>query len=116
MTASNPLESAKAMTGLDRVIHEPARFQIMASLYVVESADFVFLLKQTGFTPGNLSAHLGKLESAGFLDIEKTYQGKRPQTIIHLNRKGGAAFETYLKTVRNVLAQFPATSGNNEPG
>jgi DNA-binding MarR family transcriptional regulator len=106
-TANKGSELGRALSGLDRIIHEPARFHIMALLYAVESADFVFLLKQTGFTAGNLSAHLSKLETAGFLDVEKTFKGKRPQTIVSLNKTGRAALARYLRIVRGVLDQLP---------
>lgn len=105
-TAGQGPAAGKTMLGVDRTIHEPARFQVMASLSVVESADFVFLLKQTGLTAGNLSAHVNKLEAAGFLDVKKTFKGKRPQTIVKLTRKGRGAFASYLKAVRGVLDQL----------
>ena len=50
------------LANLDRLVHEPARLAVMALLYVVESADFTFVMNQTGLTWGNLSAHLSKLE------------------------------------------------------
>jgi DNA-binding MarR family transcriptional regulator len=105
-TAGQGSEAGKMMMGVDRTIHEPARFHVMASLSVVESADFVFLLRQTGLTAGNLSAHVNRLEAAGFLDVKKTFKGKRPQTIVKLTRKGRAAFAGYLKAVRGVLDQL----------
>ena len=63
---------------VDKLIHEPARLNLMAQLFVVESADFIFLMRQTGLTQGNLSAHLSKLESAGFLKIKKGFVGEDP--------------------------------------
>ena len=58
---------------IDRLIHEPARFTILAYLYFTESADFLFLMRQTGLTGGNLSSHLSKLEAAGYISIEKEF-------------------------------------------
>lgn len=60
-------EDHLAISQIDRLIHEPSRFIIMAHLYVVESADFLFLMRPTGLTWGNLSSHLSKLEAAGYL-------------------------------------------------
>jgi DNA-binding transcriptional ArsR family regulator len=65
---------------VDRVIHEPARLAIMAILFVIESADFSFLMNQTGLSWGNLSAHMTKLEEAGYIDIEKGFKGRRFQS------------------------------------
>ena len=67
-----------SLSEIDRLVHEPARLVVMASLYVVESADYTFLMRQAGLTWGNLSAHLSKLEEAGYIQVEKTYRGKRP--------------------------------------
>jgi DNA-binding transcriptional ArsR family regulator len=56
---------------IDKNNPEPARLIIISYLYVVKSADFVFLRNHTGLTDGNLSSHLSKLESTGYIDIEK---------------------------------------------
>ena len=61
MKQSDELE---AIDRLDRVIHEPGRLKIMTHLYVVESGDFVYLMRTTGLTRGNLSSHMTKLEEA----------------------------------------------------
>ena len=58
---------------LDRVIHEPARLLLVATLSVVESADFLFLMNQTKLTRGNLSSHLSKLQAAGYVEIKKEF-------------------------------------------
>jgi DNA-binding transcriptional ArsR family regulator len=54
---------------IDRLVHEPARLAIMALLYVIESADFTFLMNQTGLSWGNLSTHMSKMEEAGYIDV-----------------------------------------------
>ena len=58
---------------IDKLIHEPARLKIMAHLYVIESADFLFMMRQTGLTFGNLSTHMSKLESVGYIKIIKMF-------------------------------------------
>jgi len=80
---------------LDRTIHEPARLMIVSILAAVESADFLYLQRETGLTKGNLSAHLSKLEAAGYISIEKTYRGKVPLTLCRLTQAGQAALEGY---------------------
>ena len=76
---------------LDRLIHEPARLAILTVLSSVEDADFTFLQRTTGLTKGNLSSHLTKLETAGLVQINKTFVGKRPNTKVALTpvRKAG---------------------------
>ena len=92
---------------IDRLVHEPARLLILANLYVVESADFVFLMHQTGLTRGNLSSHLGKLESAGYVEIKKEFVDKIPRTLLRLTPQGRDAFRAYRKDMRQVLDDWP---------
>jgi len=80
---------------------------VLTYLYVVESADFIFLMRLTGLTWGNLSTHLSKLEEAGYVTIEKTFKGKKPHTLIHLTKRGRAAFSEYKKSMQQVLDDLP---------
>ncbi len=95
--------SLQDLTGLDRVIHEPARLMLMALLSSVESADFLFLLKESGLTKGNLSVHLSRLEEAGYLRMDKTFRGKVPHTEYSLTAKGKTAFNEYRKKLDPIL-------------
>jgi DNA-binding MarR family transcriptional regulator len=95
-------DNIRALADVDRLIHEPARTMIIAILYNLESADFLYLQREAGLTKGNLSAHLTKLEEAGYISIEKTFRGKIPLTLCSLTEKGRKAFETY----RQKLKQF----------
>ena len=88
---------------LDRLIHEPSRSVILAVLAAVESADFLYLQRETGLTKGNLSVHLTKLEEAGYITIEKTYRGKIPSTLCRITDRGRAAFENYRKQLRQFV-------------
>lgn len=97
---SNPLLQ---LAQLDRLIHEPARLMIVATLALVKEADFLFLQRQTELTKGNLSSHLAKLEAAGLIEIEKTYRGKIPLTLCRLTPKGRTSFKTYEATLKRSL-------------
>jgi DNA-binding MarR family transcriptional regulator len=88
---------------IDKIIHEPARLKIIAQLYVVESADFLFIMRQTGLTQGNVSGHLSKLEEADYVKIDKGYIGKRPQTMISLTKNGRESFKSYIKNMREMF-------------
>ena len=94
-------------TEIDRLVHEPARLMLMAVLYVIDSADFTFLMNQTGMTWGNLSAHMSKLEEAGYLEVEKSFKGKRPNTMLRLTSQGRAAFQAYRQKMKQVLDNLP---------
>ena len=82
---------------IDRTIHEPARLLLLIYLYSVEKADFTFLKVQTGMTQGNLSSHLNKLESAGYIHSEKSFRNRRPLTLVQITQEGKVAFRTYVK-------------------
>jgi DNA-binding HxlR family transcriptional regulator len=95
--------SLQNLTGLDRMIHEPARLMLMALLSSVETADFLFLLKESRLTKGNLSVQLSRLEEAGYLEMEKTFRGKIPHTEYRLTQKGKSAFNQYRKSLGSIL-------------
>ena len=97
----------RALADVNRVIHEPARLVIVTILYTVESADFLYLVRETGLTKGNLGSHLAKLEEAGYVKIEKTYRGKVPQTLCSLTEDGRAAFREYREHVRRAIGTLP---------
>ena len=78
----------------------------MAQLFVVQSADFLFLQNQTGMTPGNLSAHLKKLENAEYVDIIKEYVERKPHTALKLTKRGRIAFKEYQQNLKQVLADL----------
>ena len=88
---------------IDRVVHEPARLKILAYLYVVKRADFVFLLSRTGLTYGNLSSHMSKLEEAGYIEVHKEIKDKRPHTMLSLTDSGREAFKNYRKNMLELL-------------
>lgn len=88
---------------IDRIIHEPARLNIMLYLYVVENADFVYLVHKTGLTKGNLSVHLQKLEANGYLEIMKEFINRKPHTLVRLTQRGRDAFEAYRETILSML-------------
>jgi len=91
---------------IDHLVHEPARLMVMSLLYVVDSADFTFLMSQTGLTGGNLSAHISRLEDAGYLEVTKTFRGKRPNTTVKLTSQGREAFRDYAKRMKQVFQDF----------
>src|SRR5512132_4313132 len=93
----------RAVTSLDRIIHEPARLLIVTILSSVASADFLFLQRETGLTKGNLSAHLSKLEEAGYVKIEKTFKGKLPLTVCKLTASGQKALTQYRQQLRDFI-------------
>ena len=103
MSAQPANPALEPITTIDPMIHAPARLLILAVLSVVESADFTFVRQQTGLTGGNLSAHLAKLEAAGFVEITKEFVNKVPRTLIRLSAEGRAGIRAYRATMEHVL-------------
>ncbi len=89
----------------DKIIHEPARLRIMMILTGLEQADFNFLVTTLSLTRGNLSRHMEKLESTGYIKVNKTFKGKMPNTSYQLTQKGSKALTQYwedLDAVRHL--------------
>lgn len=96
-------EQLLAISKLDRVIHEPGRLMIFVLLGAVKECDFLYLLHETEMNKGNLSSHLARLEEAGYVQIEKTYRGKVPQTLLRLTDAGRVAFDAYIKALKTAF-------------
>ncbi|UZD21513.1 transcriptional regulator [Algoriphagus halophytocola] len=89
---------------LDPLLHSQLRLAVMSLLISVESAEFTFLKEKTESTAGNLSVQLDKLEKAGYIEIEKSFKGKRPLTTAKITKHGVNAFETYVNALKNYIS------------
>lgn len=98
MTAP-PAENAG---GLDPLIHKASRLLIVSALAECEAADFNFLLGTTGLTRGNLSTHMARLVSAGYVNEFKEFVDRKPHTEYCLTRAGRAAYQKYLAAWRRL--------------
>ena len=92
---------------IDSLIHSPTRLKILVYLYMVESMDYVYLKRVTELTWGNLSKHLSKLEEAGYVATEKTFEDKKPKTTIWLTEAGREAFQDYKESLLQVFDLLP---------
>ena len=88
---------------IDDVIHGRLRLGIMAYLSTVSPAIFGELRDKVGATDGNLSTHLRKLEEAGYVELEKRFVGRRPQTRVHLTEAGRKAWLTGLERMQALM-------------
>jgi DNA-binding MarR family transcriptional regulator len=107
MPARRGSDLKQPIGGIDRLIHEPARYLIMAYLYVVEGADALFLQRQTELTWGNLSSHLSRLEAAGYITIKKEFLDKKPHTMLQITDDGRKAFKKYRENMKQALEDLP---------
>jgi DNA-binding MarR family transcriptional regulator len=92
---------------IDPLIHAPSRLRVMTYLYVVDSIDFVYLKRVTGMSWGNLSTHLTKLEDGGYISLRKSFQDKKPNTMIQLTDEGRQAFRQYKDDMQQALGNLP---------
>jgi DNA-binding MarR family transcriptional regulator len=90
---------------LDPLLHSQLRLAVMSLLMNLKEADFVFLKDKTESTAGNLSIQLEKLQEAGYIQIEKTFKGKRPNTLCSITPKGVEAFTNYVYNLQEYLLQ-----------
>jgi DNA-binding MarR family transcriptional regulator len=102
--AKSGAEVFRQIADIDRVVHEPARLMILLFLYALESSDFLFLMNATELTWGNLSSHLTKLDEAGYVQIEKTYDGRKPRTLVRMTPDGRKAIKKYRETIDLALS------------
>jgi DNA-binding MarR family transcriptional regulator len=100
-------ETLLKVLDVDRTIHEPVRLLIMTYLSQVDSADFLFLLRELSLTYGNLSQHMSKLEAAGYVAVEKTIVHKRPRTTYRLTEQGRHTFQEYRYALTQFIAAVP---------
>lgn len=83
------------LASLDKVIHEPARLSVMTVLAASGKAGFQYLLSVTGLSKGNLSSHIIKLEESGFVEVQKSFSGKKPVTTVRITPKGKKSIQEY---------------------
>ena len=88
---------------LDPLLHSELRLAVMSLLVELEEADFVYLRETTHATAGNLSVQLDKLSEAGYISVEKTFEGKKPRTICRITPIGLQAFENYVDALKSYL-------------
>ena len=97
-------ESPRGDAELDRFVHEPARLGILTNLFVVESADATWVMQQTGLTWGNLASHSARLEAAGYLEVRKSFKGRKPNTTFSITEAGRTALLAYREHMLAALA------------
>ena len=88
---------------LDSLLHSELRLAVMSLLLSVEEADFPYIKEQTGATAGNLSVQIDKLQQAGYIEVTKSFEGKRPKTTCKITKVGFKAFEVYVNALKSYI-------------
>jgi DNA-binding MarR family transcriptional regulator len=89
----------------DPLLHQSIRSKLVSLLISNDELPFKALKEALGVTDGNLSTHLTKLEKEDYVRIEKTFEGKRPKTIVHITATGRRAFETYIEALKSFIEE-----------
>ena len=92
---------------IDGFVHEPARLRLLVFLSVLKRADFVYLLRQSGLSRGNLSAQMSKLSDAGLVLIEKTLVDNKPRTFYQLTAEGRSSLRAYKRDMTLLMEALP---------
>jgi DNA-binding MarR family transcriptional regulator len=88
---------------LDPLLHSQLRLGVISILISAESAEFTFLKEKTNSSAGNLSVQLDKLSEAGYIAVEKSFNGKKPLTTCKITKKGIKAFEDYVNSLKEYI-------------
>ena len=100
----NPETGPGGRSPLLPLIHGRVRLLILSSLLRTGRAvAFTHLRKELKLTDGTLSVHLAKLEEGKLVSIRKTFEGKRPLTLVRVTAKGKRLFETYIQDLRDII-------------
>ena len=94
---------ARGALQLDRLIHEQARLAIVSALAASQALTFRELKEFLRLTDGNLSVHCRKLEAAGYIDCDKTFERRVPKTTYRLTEKGRKALKRYLSHIEALI-------------
>ena len=95
-TGPRAMPAAPSAADLDRVIHERVRLGIVSALAATDSLAFNELKRLLRITDGNLSVHARKLEEAGYVAVQKSFEGRIPRTAYRLTPAGRRALVRYL--------------------
>jgi DNA-binding MarR family transcriptional regulator len=102
-------EDTHPVTGLDDVVHQRVRLGILTIAHEARRVEFGFLRTQLELTAGNLSQHLGVLETAGLVEVEKGYEGKRGRTWVTLTSAGTKALAAEIGRLKQLIARVETT-------
>ena len=90
---------------LDPLLHSQLRLAIISLLVGLDEADFVYLKERTEATAGNLSVQIDKLSQAGYIEVEKGFEGKRPRTVCRITAQGRKAFAQYVDALKDFISK-----------
>ena len=90
---------------LDPLLHSQLRLAVVSLLVGLDEADFVYLKEKTEATAGNLSVQIDKLSQAGYIEVEKGFEGKCPRTVCRITAQGRKAFAQYVDALKDYISK-----------
>jgi DNA-binding MarR family transcriptional regulator len=109
--------SGHPASGLDDTVHQRVRLGILTIAHEARRVEFGYLRDSLELTAGNLSQHLGVLESAGLVTLEKGYAGKRARTWVTLTKAGEQALAEEISQLKRLISQVESASADrSRPG
>jgi len=89
----------------DPLLHQSIRSKLVSLLIANDDLPFKALKEALEVTDGNLSSHLSKLEKENYISIKKTFEGKRPKTVVKIAPAGRKAFDMYIEALRQFIEE-----------
>lgn len=91
------------MKDLDPLLHSRLRLAIMSLLITNEEVTFPYVVEKTEASRGNVSVQITNLEEAGYLDVTKSFEDKKPKTTLTITKKGEEAMKAYTSALKDYL-------------
>lgn len=91
------------LNSINKVFDHRIRLAIMSALMVNEYMDFSSLKELLGVTDGNLASHIKALENEGFLEVEKQFIEKKPNTRYRVTNEGKISFHKHIDALEKLL-------------
>lgn len=92
-----------SLSRINKLLENRIRLAIMSLLMIEEHMDFNAFKETLDLTDGNLASHMAKLEEAGYIEVEKRFQDRKPQTRYQATEAGKAAFRDHLSALEAIL-------------
>ena len=92
------------MDKINPIIHQPVRLQILTVLHMDKKVSFSTLKKELKLSDGNLGTHLEKLETHGYIRINKSFVNKKPLSTVCIEKKGEKELLNYIESMQNLFS------------
>ena len=97
----------RKFSAINKAFESKARLGIMSVLMVNEAVDFSTLKSLLGLTDGNLASHIRALEELGYIQTEKKFVGRKPNTTYSVTKAGSKAFKEHLQALEDFFKNAP---------